>query len=73
MYRCRLASVVLVNELLQNALRTMKAEDTNGWAEISKTLHGIDDERIERCKDDLDSLLVFVGTLLAHCICEAKP
>ena len=46
-------------------MKDKKAEDTNGWTEIGDKLHGIDDERIDRCNNDMDSLLVFVRAPLA--------
>ena len=50
----------LTNEVVQVALREIKSEGKSEWAEVAKAVHDIDEERIQHCKDDIDSLLVFV-------------
>lgn len=50
-------------------MKNQKAEDTNGWKDISDKLHGIDDERVGRSTDDMDSLLVFVRVSI---VCRAN-
>ena len=45
---------------MQAEIRVLKAEDKTAWADISATLNDIDEQRISHCKDDIDTLLVFV-------------
>ena len=33
-----------------------------GWAAISKQVRDFDEEKVQNCKDDVDTLLVFVST-----------
>ena len=47
----------------QREIRSIRAEEKTPWGEISKALDDVDDQRISHCKDDIDSLLVFVRKL----------
>ncbi|KAJ3521917.1 hypothetical protein NM688_g8951 [Phlebia brevispora] len=58
------SSQALVDAIIQG-LRTIRAEGTNGWAEISNALNDVDAEKLEHCKDDIDTLLVFAGLFSA--------
>ena len=40
----------------------MKALD--GWAKIDKTIRQLDEDKVRDCKEDMDTLLVFVSFLL---------
>ncbi len=33
-----------------------------GWAAIAKTVRDIDEDKIRNCKEDIDTLLVFVSS-----------
>lgn len=41
-------------------MRKVNNEEGHGWAEIGSTLQDIDDVHIDHCKEDIDTLLVFV-------------
>lgn len=34
-----------------------------GWAAIDKVLRDFDEEKVKYCKEDIDTLLVFVGSI----------
>ena len=42
----------------------MQKEGSNDWAEIGQSLKSVDDERIGSCKEDIDTLLVFVSSFV---------
>ena len=35
---------------------------STGWAAMSKDVREFDEEKVQSCKDDVDTLLVFVST-----------
>ena len=37
---------------------------TSGLAAVAKTIRDVDEEKIQNCKEDIDTLLVFVSLLL---------
>lgn len=34
----------------------------DGWSKVAKIVRGVDEAKIKDCKEDIDSLLVFVRT-----------
>ena len=52
-----------LNVILQSPEKTQLAPLTgvSGWAAMERTVRNYDEERIRDCKDDIDTLLVFVS------------
>ena len=40
------------------------SDSSTGWAAIVKTVTGVDQSKIQDCKDDMDTLLVFVSPVV---------
>ena len=48
----------------------LKATDPllgTGWAALQRTVRDYDREKVEFCRDDINTLLVFVSLFLSHC------
>ncbi|KAJ3529487.1 hypothetical protein NM688_g7848 [Phlebia brevispora] len=54
----------LVDAIIEG-FRAVRAEGTNVWVEMSDAINDIDSEKLEHCRDDIDSLLVFTGLFSA--------
>ena len=35
--------------------------NTSGWAAMAKTIREVDEDKVRDCKEDIDTLLVFVS------------
>lgn len=46
--------------MLQDSVRYVVAGPT-GWAAMAKTLREVDEDKVKDCKEDIDTLLVFVS------------
>jgi hypothetical protein len=38
----------------------MNSSGTTGWTAMAKTVRGVDEDKVKDCKEDIDTLLVFV-------------
>lgn len=47
--------------LLQENVRWVEVNNVGGWPAMSKTLRDYDEEKVKDCKEDVDTLLVFVS------------
>ena len=62
-YAYKLAVTPHVNQDLVNRQETI---NTNPWKALEKTVRTADEEKVKDCKEDVDTLLVFVRILHIH-------
>lgn len=66
-----------VATLSEEPIKYVLSGQPTGWAAMAQVMRDFDQERLEDCKDDMDTLLVFVSTTplftlqFAHCGCQA--
>lgn len=51
-------------EAVRDVRVTSYPGQSTGWAAMSKDVREFDEEKVQSCKDDVDTLLVFVSTPL---------
>ncbi len=49
-------------EAVRDVRVTSYPGQSTGWAAMSKDIREFDEEKVQSCKDDVDTLLVFVST-----------